>query len=224
MPIKRKNKTKRTTLPTKGWIDISVPLSNDTVYWPTDTKIKIDRVNDIKKGDDDNLTYISMCAHTGTHMDAPRHFLKTGTSIDKIPIAATMGKVRIIEIQDTESIKVKELKSHRIQKGERIIFKTRNSRRIWHNKPFDYDYIYISTEAAEFLAERNILMVGVDYLSIGGIDNCEEVHKTILKAGIYVIEGLVLFNIEPGNYELLCLPIKIKGADGAPSRALIRPL
>ncbi|MFA9408194.1 MAG: cyclase family protein [Candidatus Dadabacteria bacterium] len=208
-----------------GWIDISVPLSNGMAYWPTDPKVQIKRIHDMKDGDQDNLTHISMCAHSGTHMDAPCHFRKSAKTIDKMPLTAAIGKARVIEITDKEFITVEEIRPYRIRKGERILFKTKNSRSRWDNKPFMKKSVHLSTEAATFLVERGVQTIGIDYLSIGGYNgNVIEVHNTILKAGIWVIEGINLYKILPGNYELICLPIKISGADGAPSRALLRAI
>lgn len=219
----RKNKEYKSL--DSGWMDISVPLTNGMVYWPTDPKVEIKRIHDMKDGDQDNLTHISMCAHSGTHMDAPCHFRKSGKSIDKMPLSAGIGKARVIEITDRDFITVEEIRPYRILKNERILFKTTNSRSRWDNKPFMKKFVHLSTDAAIFLAERQVQTIGIDYLSIGGYEgNAVEVHDIILKAGIWVIEGLNLNKIEPGKYELNCLPIKISGADGAPSRALIRPI
>lgn len=209
----------------QNWIDISVPLTDGMVHWPEDPPTKIKRLYDMKKGDDYSLTHLSMAAHTGTHMDAPCHFRKSGISIDKMPLTATIGKARVIEITDKKFITIDEIRPHRIRKGERILFKTSNSKNRWDNKPFKKDFVHLSTEAAQYLADRQVQTIGIDYLSIGGYDgNVIEVHDIILKAGIWVIEGLNLSRVDPGKYELNCLPIKIAGSDGAPARALIRPI
>jgi arylformamidase len=208
-----------------GWIDISVLLQNGMACWSGDPELEITKIHDMKSGDGDSLTHISMCAHTGTHMDAPVHFIKSGKSIDKMPLAAAIGKARVIEISDKECITVEEIRSQRILKGDRILFKTNNSRKKWNKKPFMKKFVHLSTGAAQFLAERKVQTIGIDYLSIGGYEgNVTDVHNIILKAGIWVIEGLNLSNIKPGDYKLICLPIKIAGADGAPCRALIRPV
>jgi arylformamidase len=158
-------------------------------------------------------------------MDAPRHFRKSGLSIDKMPLTASVGKARVIEIEDNEFINVEEIRPHRIRKGERILFKTKNSKHKWINKPFNKKFVHLSIEAAEYLSERKVQTIGIDYLSIGGYEgNVIEVHDIILKAGIWVIEGLDLSKIDPGNYDLICLPIKIAGSDGAPARAIVRPI
>ncbi len=218
---KQKNYSKLDT----GWIDISVALTDGMLHWPDDPPVEINKVLDMTKGDECNLTHLSMAAHAGTHIDSPRHFRKTGASIDKMPPDAAVGKAKVIEITDKEIIRVEDIRPHRIRSGERILFKTRNSKRSWDKKPFRKDFVHLSTEAAEYLADRKVRTIGIDYLSIGGYNgNVVEVHNIILKAGIWVIEGLNLNNIKPGNYELICLPIKIAGSDGAPARAIIRPI
>jgi arylformamidase len=217
------NRRKKCKSLDNGWIDISVPIKNGMPRWPGDPEVQITRISDMDRGDDDNLTYISMCAHTGTHMDAPLHFRKSGKPIDKMPLSAAIGKARVIEIRDKELITVEEIRPNRIRKGERILFKTGNSKRRWDNKPFMKKFVHLSTCAAEFLSERKVRTIGIDYLSIGGYEgNVVEVHNIILKSGIWVIEGLDFSKIKPGDYELNCLPIKLTGADGAPCRALIR--
>lgn len=207
------------------WIDVSVPISDGMVHWPGDPPVRIYRLQDMGKGDDCNVSAVSMTVHTATHMDAPSHFTKLKTGIDKMPLSAVVGRVRVIEVEDKEAIKLEEIRPHRIRKGEKILFKTSNSKRKWDKKPFDEKFVYISTKAANFLADRRVQTIGVDYLSIGGYDgNIIEVHQIILKARIWVIEGLDLSRIEPGNYEMICLPIKIENCDGAPARAMLRPV
>ena len=225
MPSTKIKKNKKSNLPTTGWIDISVPLSDGMLHWPDDPPVEIKRVLDINNGDEYSLTHISMAVHAATHMDAPCHFRKSGISIDKMPLAAVMGKVRVIEIRDNEFITVEEIRPYRIRKGERILFKTKNSKRRWDNKPFNKKFVHFSLQAARFLADRKVQTIGIDYLSIGGYGgNVIEVHDVILKAGIWVIEGLDLSKIKPGDYEIVCLPIKIAGSDGAPARVLVRPI
>jgi len=225
LPSTKTKKSKKSSLPTSRWMDISVPLSDDMLHWPEDPPIEIKLVIDMKNGDEYNLTHVSMAVHTGTHMDAPCHFRRSGISIDKMPLTASVGKARVIEITDNEFINVEEIRPHQIRKGERILFKTKNSKRKWINKPFNKKFVHLSIEAAKYLSERKVQTIGIDYLSIGGYEgNVIEVHDIILKAGIWVIEGLDLSKIEPGNYNLICLPIKIAGSDGAPARALVSPI
>lgn len=215
----------RTGAQASAWIDISVPLRTGMVHWPGDPEVRIERVQDMEHGDHANLSSLTMGSHTGTHMDAPLHFLRQGKAISEMPLDATMGRARVIEIRDGESIKPEELIPHRIRAGERILFKTRNSSRVWQNDKFAEDFVFISKEAADFLAERRVRMIGVDYLSVGGYKrDGPYIHQTLLGAGIWLIEGLDLSGVSAGRYDLACLPLRIEGGDGAPVRAIVRPL
>ena len=207
----------------EDWIDVSVPLRSGMVHWPDNPPVSIERMLDIERGDVANVSKLSMGAHTGTHMDAPLHFFRTGKGLDTMPLTATIGRARVIEIRDPESIKLEELRPYQIQRRERVLFKTRNSTRCWHTDDFVEDFVYISQEAARYLAVQQIQTVGVDYLSVGGFfKDGVETHYALLEAGIWIIEGLNLSNVAPGIVELICLPLKIEGSDGAPSRAILR--
>jgi arylformamidase len=208
---------------TENWIDVSVPLRTGMVHWPDNPPVSIERMLAIGHGDVANVSKLSMGAHTGTHMDAPIHFFQAGKGIDTMPLTATIGRARIIEIHDPESIKPEELYPHHIQRGERVLFKTRNSTRCWQTNDFVQDFVYISQEAARYLASQQVQTVGVDYLSVGGyFKDGIETHHALLEAGIWLIEGLNLENVQPGIVELICLPLKIEGCDGAPARAILR--
>lgn len=205
------------------WIDISVTIKSGMVHWPGDPAVRVTRTQNMDKGDNDNVSLISMGSHTGTHMDAPRHFFAGGKSLDKMPFSAAIGPARVLGITNTQCITVEELKRSRIKRGERILFKTRNSF-FWKTDVFQKDFVYISKEAAEYLLHAGICVVGVDYLSVGGYQkDGAKTHKAILGAGIWIIEGLNLFGVKPGNYDLFCLPLKVLDSDGAPARAIIRP-
>ena len=142
-----------------------------------------------------------------------------------MPLEAAIGPARVIPISDRESIKVEELAGHDIQPGERILFKTYNSEHCWDTDSFVEDFVYLSAPAARYLVERGVRLVGIDYLSVGGFQaDGEETHQALLKAGIWIIEGLDLKQVRPGRVELVCLPLKIAGGDGAPARALVRQL
>jgi arylformamidase len=207
----------------KKWIDISVTIKPGMAHWPDNPAIKVDRMLDMNKGDVCNVSVLSFGSHTGTHMDAPLHFIKNGKGLDKMPLDATIGPARVIEIKDKEAVKVEEIANQKIKAGERILFKTRNSTRSWKTDEFDKNFVYISKEAAAFLAKAKVMTVGIDYLSVGGFfKDGKETHDALLGAGIWVIEGLNLSNVKAGRYELNCLPIKVLNSDGAPARALLR--
>lgn len=207
----------------KEWIDISVPIQEGMVNWPGDEPVHIEYVHNLDKGDSNNLSSISMGTHTGTHMDAPLHYLSKGKGIDDLPLDIVIGRARVIEIHDVESIKESELSKHRIRGGERLLLKTGNSDHNWSTESFYKDFIHITVKGAQFLASRRVRLIGVDYLSVGGYKrNGAEVHKTLLEAGIWIIEGLNLSHVQPGKYELICLPLKILGGEGAPARVIIK--
>ena len=170
-----------------GWIDVSVPLRSGMVHWPGDPEVKIERVLKIESGDDCNVSTIFMSSHTGTHIDSPYHFVKSGVAINDLPLSAVIGKARVIEIVDTESIKPEELRLHRIRNGERILFKTLNSERCWKSDEFVEDFVYISTDSLKYLVDRKVRTIGVDYLSVGGYNkNINQVHQSLLKSGIWI--------------------------------------
>jgi len=222
---RRRARSRLTDRPRTPWIDISLSLRNAMVHWPGDPPVRIERTLDMERGDASNLSTISMGSHTGTHMDAPLHFIERGKGIDKMPLEATVGRARVIEIHDTESIKPEELARHRIRRGERVLFKTQNSLRGWNTESFIEDFVFISKEAARFLVDRGVIVVGVDYLSVGGVKkDGVETHKTLLKAGIWIIEGLNLSGVKQGKYDLICLPLKLNKGDGAPARAILKPV
>jgi arylformamidase len=205
-----------------SWIDISVPLYTGMVHWPDNPSVRIERLKDIEEGDMCNVSAMSMGVHTGTHVDAPIHFVRGGKGVHLAPFEALMGPARIIEIKDTHAVTVDELQGHDIQPGERLLFKTLNSTRCWRTNDFVEDFVYVSQAAARHLAERNVQTVGVDYLSVGGFTtDAAETHQALLSAGIWIIEGLVLSEVESGTYELVCLPLKIMDSDGAPARAVL---
>ena len=205
------------------WIDISVPLKSGMVNWPSDPPARISHVKEMEKGDPCTVSLIEMGAHTGTHMDAPAHFVRGGRGISTMPLDASIGPARVITIRDRESIKPEELARHHIRRGERILFRTRNSEQCWDTDTFVEDFVYISAAAAHYLVERRVRLVGIDYLSVGGFrKDGMETHQALLKAGIWVLEGLNLKKVRQGRYQLVCLPLKIDGGDGAPARAVLR--
>lgn len=205
------------------WIDISLSIESGMVHWPGDPVASVRQVKHLDRGDEYTMTALAMSAHTGTHMDAPSHFFRGGATIDTIPPDAVVGPARVIEVRARDAIRPVHLERHRIRAGERLLFKTRNSARCWKTGRFVEDFVYISAEAAHWLAARRVRTVGVDYLSVGGFtQDSVETHVTLGEAGIWVIEGLRLDLVGPGPVDLICLPLKIVGAEGAPARALVR--
>jgi arylformamidase len=208
-----------------SWIDVSVTLADGMAHWPDNPPVVVERTQDMACGAAANVSRLSCGVHTGTHMDAPIHFIAGATAIDQMPLDATVGPARVIEIVDPEAVRVAELQAHDIRAGERILLRTRNSPTAWKSAAFVEDFVYLTTEAAEWLAARGVRTVGVDYLSVGGYraGNGVAVHHALLAAGVWIIEGLDLSGVPPGPCDLICLPLKILGGDGAPARAIVRP-
>jgi len=205
------------------WMDISVPIYTGMAHWPDNPPVRVEHLLHIRRGDICTVSTLSMGSHTGTHMDGPFHFLLEGKRLHEMPLDAAIGRARVIEIYDPESIKPDELLPHNVQQGERLLFKTLNSTRCWKTDTFVEDFVYLSQEAARYLASVGVQTVGIDYLSVGGFaKDGLETHLALLGAGIWIIAGLDLSQIEPGTYELICLPLKIADSDGAPARAILR--
>jgi len=207
------------------WIDITMTVRSGMVHWPGDEDVVIERIQDLESGDPYNLSRAVLSLHSGTHVDAPLHFIPGGRGIDEMPLPATVGPARVIGISDPVSIVPAELEACAIEEGERILFKTANSGRVWDTDTFVEDFVYLSEAGARFLARKGVRAVGIDYLSIGPYgEDASGIHKALLEAGVCIIEGLDLSGVEPGDYELICLPLKVERGDGAPARAILRSL
>jgi arylformamidase len=191
--------------------------------WPGDIPVQLRRTATIGvQGSDANVSSLSISAHTGTHIDAPLHFIKGGKDITQIPLEDLIGYTKIFHITDPQQITFSELKELPIEEGDILLFRTRNSDKTWINASFMEDYVYLSTNAAKYLVKMGVRCIGVDYLSVGGMENGGDVHRILLKEGITIIEGLRMHDVVPGLYEFIALPMKINGADGAPARVVIR--
>jgi len=215
----RQLKTKPAKLPqVSKWLDISVPIYAGMVHFPDNPSIEIETLMDVEKGDICTVSRLTMGSHTGTHIDAPIHFLPGGSGAEQVPLENLIGPARVIEIKDPDKVKADELRRHDLGVRERLLFKTSNSERCWKTSQFVPEFVSIAEDAASYLASLNTLAVGIDYLSAGS----PETHRTLLGAGVVIIEGLNLTGISQGRCELLCLPLKILGADGTPARVLLR--
>jgi arylformamidase len=206
-------------------MDVSVPLRSGMVHWPGDPAVSIELVAAMARGDDADVTAIDMGAHTGTHMDAPSHFVAGGASLDDLDPDVVIGPARVIAIADPGAVTATELERHDIQPRERLLIRTSNSERCWSTDEFVEDFVYVSEDAAALLAAREVRLVGIDYLSVGGfhVDGAA-IHRRLLGAGVWIIEGLDLRGVTPGRYELICLPLRLAGAEGGPARVMLRPM
>lgn len=207
-----------------GWIDISRPITAGMPVWPGTPQPLIQRVESMDDGAPCNVSHLNFSAHTGTHMDAPFHFLRDGVTMESLPLDAVIGPARVVEVADPVSIRPEHLPGD-LGAGERILFKTVSGERCWPRNDFVEDFVWLAADAARVLAGSRAKCVGIDYLSVGGFRrDLVETHEILLSAGVWIIEGLDLRQVPPGRYELVCLPLLIPGADGAPARAVIRPL
>ena len=193
--------------------------------WPGDPKLSMRLASSISEGGVANITRIEMGAHTGTHMDAPFHFHANGSTVDKLSLDILIGPCRVFDLTNlTGHITRAALGKCDLGGVTRALFKTRNSLR-WanDNHEFDKGFVAIAADAAKHLVERGVKLVGVDYLSVEAFGSESfPVHDTLLGAGVVIIEGLNLAGVSAGDYELIALPIKLKGADGAPARVVLR--
>ncbi len=207
-----------------GWIDVSVPLRTGMVHWPGDPGATVEKVQDLDRGDPATLSFLSMGAHTGTHMDAPSHFVRGAPTLDSFAADAGIGPARVVEIRGGRAITLDAVRRLRPEAGERLLFKTSNSVRCWTGDAFVKDFVHLSSPAAKELAARGVRLVGIDYLSVGAFEgDGRETHEALLSAGVWIVEGLDLSRVAAGPVDLVCLPIRLAGADGAPARAFVRP-
>lgn len=204
--------------------DVTLTISDTLIIWPTDPVVSIRKTSVISRGDAWNLSELKFGSHCGTHIDAPYHVNENGITVDQIPLDVLIGKVTVFDIKNKEKIDVEDLKSLKIEHCERVIFKTINST-YWKCAQFIKDFVYITKEAATYLSENNVKLIGIDYLSIDQFDNMHaDAHHILLKKGVIIIEGLDLNKVKPGDYELIALPLKIKDGDGSPARVVLKSI
>lgn len=205
--------------------DISVLVHEGTPIWPGDPKLSMQLASSIAKGGVANVTRLKMGAHTGTHMDAPFHFHVNGAGVDRLPLEILIGPCRVFDLSELTGHITREVLAKCDFAGvTRALLKTRNSRH-WANDDHEFDkkFLAITADAAKYLVERGVKLVGVDYLSVEAFGSTEHpVHDTLLGAGAVIIETLNLSEVSAGDYELIALPVKLKGADGGPARVVLR--
>jgi arylformamidase len=200
--------------------DVSLPISHRLPVWPGDPPVRVEPLQSLADGDVANVSRLDFSSHTGTHIDAPLHFLMGGRPVDQLPLEVLVGACRVVYAEPGGG----ELTPADVpERPERLLIKTPNSRRWAEGAVFDEDFIGVGEALARALVESGVKLLGVDYLGVERFDAPPEhpVHKILLKGGVVIVEGLDLSRVEPGDYELCCLPLRIAGGDGAPCRALL---
>ena len=202
--------------------DVSIPIKNGMLVWPGDSGVNIKTLSTVEKNGIGE-SFFAFGSHTGTHVDAPSHFLNTDVTVDKIPQEKLIGNCYVLDLTDLGRLEIviKDLSRIPIKKGDRILLKTGNSSLLF-KKTFPKEYVYLSLGAAKFLASKKISLVGTDFLGIEKKGSPgHPAHKALLGAGVVLVEGLDLGRVKEGRYEILCLPLKVEGADGAPARVML---
>jgi len=205
-------------------VDISVPLRANTPTWPGSPKILLHWTKRLDAGDECNNTRLECDTHVGTHVDAPLHFLAEGTSVDKLSLEMLVGPAAVAYLPKVSAVTASELDKLALPSGtERLLLRTHNSE-FWAAgiSEFRKDYVSLTPDAAQWIVKQGIQLVGVDYLSVGSYEDGVTTHRILLEAGVIIVEGLNLAEVQPGNYELICLPICLAGAEAAPARAVLR--
>lgn len=203
------------------YYDISLNLSADTVRWVTSPPFELIERRRMRRGDHNNSSALSMSVHAGTHMDAPFHFVPDGATIDSLPLELFIGVALVCAVDAGRHITAEHIAAMDLEGETRILFKTRNSR-LLHQPAYDPDFVAFSAEAAEALVARGVKLVGLDYLSVAHADEQVQVHRAFLDHNVALLEGIDLSGVDPGHYELICFPIRLRGLDGAPCRAVLR--
>jgi len=207
--------------------DTSMPIRSDMPVWPGDPSVTLSQLSAINEGASANTSQIQMCVHTGTHIDAPKHFLDNGKTIDQIPLEKLVGEAIVLTIEDQEDvISAAVLQKHPDSKflstTRKVLFKTSNSKRL-HTDPttFYQDYVGIDTSGAEFLSQFDLDLIGVDYYSVATFNETRAPHQIFLRQEIVLLEGIDLTDVSGGLYRIICLPLNIAGCEGAPARVIL---
>jgi len=203
-------------------IDITVPVEAAVPVYPGNTPFTLEAIKRVARGDSSNVSTIHMSAHSGTHIDAPRHFFDDGAGVEGLPLEMLMGRARVIELTTRKGIVPEDFAGLDLSEDVRLLIKTANSR-LWGSPEFHTDYVGVTESGANYLVAHGVKVVGVDYLSVEQFkEPGAPAHHVLLGAGTIVIEGLDLRDVEPGVYDMYCLPLRVVGSDGAPARVVLR--
>ena len=204
-------------------IDVSRPIFTGMAIYPRNPPVEITPARSIARGDSSNVSALALGSHTGTHVDAPLHMAEGAAGVDELSLDPFIGPAIVVRIaDDVRAIDARHADALDLQRGERVVFRTRNSARFAETGKFEEDFTYLAPEGAAALVARGVALVGVDALSVEQYHaGHHRAHDTLLQNGVAIIEGLDLHAVEPGRYELLCLPLRIRHGDGAPARVVL---
>ena len=204
--------------------DISLSISPDMLVWPGDPAVLLEQVSSMDAGAHDNVSRLACSVHTGTHVDAPHHFLNDHRTVESLALDILVGPAQVIQIpREVKVVNAEVLEKAALPAGTvRLLLKTNNSQ-LWERgeNTFFTGFVGISADGADWLVRYGIKLVGIDYLSVAPYHQSIPTHRVLLTAGIIIVEGLDLSAINPGSYSLYCLPLKLVGSDGAPTRVIL---
>jgi arylformamidase len=202
--------------------DISVPIRTGGLVYPGNPEIEVTLQQAVAKGAGANVSFVRFGSHTGTHADAARHFFDDGQSVDQIPLESLIGPAIVLAFDDSvRAVGAAELRRHELTEHNRVLLRTRNSA-LLSQREFVPNYTYLAPDGAQYLVDQGVELVGIDYLSIEQFHSGQhQTHKILLGKSVVIVEGLNLSGVPPGEYQLICLPLRIEGCDGAPARAVL---
>jgi arylformamidase len=205
-------------------MDLSVPLRMGMPTYPGDTPFEMKPILRVADGKVCNLSALQLGTHAGTHVDSPWHFVEDGIRVDELSLDVLIGKAYVVSVRGVSAVTADHLEQAGVpQETERLLIQTENSFGLWERGGFQSDFVYLAPDGAQWLVERGVRLVGIDYLSIEQFRAAEPlVHRTLLGAGVIIVEGLNLSQLEPGWVQFICLPLRVGGGDGAPARAVAR--
>jgi arylformamidase len=205
-------------------LDISVPVSSELPVWPGDPRVVLEQFRAISKGNTSTDSRLACSVHSGTHVDAPGHFIENGPTVEQLELDVLIGKASVVELLNADIITPESLEAQTIPaETRRLLFKTKNSA-LWSDPghQFNPDFVALTSAAADWIVRKGIRLVGIDYLSVQIFKDKEPLtHRILLEAGVVILEGINLQNVRPGIYQLICLPMKLDGIEGAPARAVL---
>lgn len=203
-------------------LDVSVPLAAGLPVYPGNPDFELQPVKRIADGGSSNVSRLVMGTHTGTHVDAPRHFFDGAMSVDALPLDLLLGRARVVEISKRGGIGEEELAAAGLREDIRVLLKTSNSA-LWNGEGFHEEYTHLTEAGAKYLVDQGVKVIGIDYLSVEQFKKAgAPAHHALLSQGVVIIEGLNLSEADAGMYEMYCLPLRVVGGDGAPARVILK--